>query len=460
MKQEQECPSARNALGLVSLAMAARKAVWFARKVASRESYHPLLTYPWFVVKVLVCRLRYARTRRRLKAKVARGEKVRVVFLSMDTAKWKCQSIYDEMSGSRLFDPVVALTMTDEDEGHTAQDVDRRNAESRRFYESHGCKVVVACDSVTGHAVSLDALEADIVFFQVPWGNLRGQTVWDVSRYALTCYMPYGVEWGGWKSRKSRFDFHHIAGFQCLMWKNFTWSERHARLLYGGQFPWEWAGLQHGCGHSSLDVYTLQGERNRVPGEAVIYAPHFSFTWNGHAPIMNFSTFHWSGRAILRYAKDHPEIKWAFKPHPKLRERLSEIGFMTKEEVDQYYHDWETLGASCYDGDYARMFFESRAMVTDCGSFLFEYMAVGKPLIRLIPDNIKVAPCEAARQVVDSCYNCHGPDEMFAAFKTVLEEGRDPKRRQREEACREARLLGNYAAGGMMTLLEKELSNG
>lgn len=428
------------------------------KKILAREAYHPVLTYPLFVARVMICRARYARTVQRLHKKFLTGEKIKVVFLSMDTSKWKCQTIYDEMVKSDFYDPIVALTMTEEDETHTVAEVDKRNAESRAYYERHGCKVVLACDSACGKVMPLDQLNADVVFFQVPWGNLPGQRVWDVSKYALTCNMPYSIEFVEWVNRrKKRFDFNKMANFHSLMWANFCWSHEYVKQMEIGNFPWEWSGRNYGTGHSTLDIYTLESTRNEVPGACVIYAPHFSFPWNGHNPIMNFSTFPWSGKAILEYAKAHPEIKWAFKPHPKLRERLPEVGFMTKKEVDLYYAEWENLGSACYDGDYADMFFKSRAMVTDCSSFLLEYMPVGKPLIHLIPDYIKVVPCKAAEPVCNSFYQCHNLDEMYATFEQVLEKGEDPRKEQRQNASQKAMLLGNYAAGNVLSALNSAL---
>lgn len=428
----------------------------FIQRVINRERTHPFLTYPIFLLRILVCRYRYAKTIRRIRSQ-EKKKKIRVAFLSMDTSKWKCQSIYELMAKSNLYDPFIALTITAEDENRSAKEIKERNAEARKFYESLGCKVVEACNAETRQVYSAKQLEADIVFFQVPWGNLRGQTVWDVSRYALSCYMPYGVEVFEWQSKSTRFDFHHMANFQLLMWANFVWSEEYAKWYRFAQHNWEWSGCIIGAGHSTFDVITNEDIHDGDLGRYVIYAPHFSFPWDGHDPIMNFSTFPWSGKAILEYAKNHPEMKWAFKPHPKLRERLSEIGYMTKSEVDAYYAEWERIGAVCYDGGYASLFCQSRAMVTDCGSFLSEYMAVGKPLIRLIPDNIKVRPCPGARKYFETFYNCYNVDEMQKAFNLVLERGEDPKRDARISACKEANLIGNYAAKKVMRFIESKL---
>lgn len=425
-------------------------------RIVTREQKHPVLTYPFFLWRVAVCRRRYRKTLARLRMKVAAGKKLRVVFLSMDTAKWKCQSLYDAMARSPHFDPVVALTITDEDGGRTAAQIDARNRVSRAFYERHGCKVVEACDPVARTVVSPSELGADLVFFQVPWGNFREQTPWRVSEYALTAYVPYSMDNVEWAAKTTRFDFMRMADFHQLMWLNVAWSDAFARYLLSSQFGWEWAGRQVGLGHTTLDAYADFRPKNAL-GELVIYAPHFSFSWECHHPIMNFSTFPWSGKAMLAYAQSHPEIKWAFKPHPKLREYLVDVGFMSPEEVDAYYSSWEKLGESCYDGDYAELFKRSRAMVTDCASFLFEYMPIGKPLIRLIPDDIKVRPFAAAREVFDSFYNCHSWNEAMSAMKLVLEKGEDPKREGRWAACRRANLLDNNCAKRVMDWLEGQL---
>lgn len=427
------------------------------KKIIAREKYHPVLSYPWFVIKVFLVRRRYIKTLTRLRRKIAQGDRLKVIFLSMDTAKWKCQSIYDELSKSDIFDPYVALTMTEEDEHHSMDGVRQRNSASRIFYERHGCKVVDACEGQLGHVKSIEQLQADIVFYQVPWGNLPGQTVWDAAKVALTCYMPYGIDNVEWKNGKTRFDFHHMADFHLLLWQYYMWSDAMASYYRESLNRWELAGRIIGTGHSALDSYVQKSVANKLPGDFVIFAPHFSFAWNGHEPIMNLSTFHWSGALVLAYAKQHPEIGWAFKPHPKLRERLVEIGFMSEEDVDAYYAAWESLGIACYDGDYQALFLNSKAMITDCSSFLCEYMPVRKPLIRLIPDDIKVAAPPPCKRLYKSFYNCYSWHEAEETMDMILNEGVDPRRDERLAASMELNLAGTYAALNVVSAIRNEL---
>lgn len=161
---------------------------------------------------------------------------------------------------------------------------------------------------------------------------------------------------------------------------------------------------------------------------------------------------------MLEYAKRHPEIKWVFKPHPLLKGRLVENGFMTRAEADSYYREWEKIGLACYDGGYADLFKRSRALITDSGSFLLEYMAVGKPLIRLEPVDFNMRFSPVFARVLNSFYTCRTLDEMFAALKLVVEDRQDPRREERQVAAREAGLFGNNAAERIVKYLSEALS--
>ena len=412
------------------------------RKICQREVHHPVLTYPLFLLRVVRVRLRYRRTRARLRQKLASGAPVKVVFLCMDTAKWKCQSLYDLLRESPLFKPVVALTRTDEGAASSPAEISHRNNVARVFFERMGCEVVDLCEPDGRGVVSPLDIGADIVFYQVPWGNLSPQTVWEVSRSALCCYVPYSIETVVTRNKSRRFNFDHFADFHALMFAIFQWSEAYARSYRRALLPWEWAGPTLGFGHPTLDVYAEASERG---GNAVVYAPHFAFAFRGLVPILNIGTFPWSGQALLDYARKHPEIEWVFKPHHKLRQRLVEIGYMTIAEVDAYYRAWEQVGTACYDGDYARYFLKSRAMITDSNSFLMEYMAVGQPLIHLVPRDDNTLVCREAEAVFRTFYVAHDEEELAKLLRLVVEERGDPTREARCAAAREAAVLGNHA---------------
>ena len=401
-----------------------------ARKILERERHHPVFSYPSFLVMIFKLRRRYAKTLDRLRAK---DKPLRVAFLSAGASKWKCQSVYEEMEKrENEFYPIVVS-----------------EGDDLGFYQAKGCRA-----ETDSHRVLEDA---DIVIYQDPWAGISGRhPVLEVSRRALCCYVPYSIESIAQGGRSERFDYHHLADFHSLMFACFQWSEDYAKHYRNVQFPFEWAGRVFGFGHPSLDAYY---EKAVGDGRYVIYAPHFGFEYNGIIPISSIGTFPWSGKAVLEYAKLHREQKWLFKPHPKLRTRLVEIGFMTKEAVDSYYSEWERIADVCYDGNYAKWFLDSQAMVTDSNSFLLEYMAVGRPLIHLVPERTNMIVCEEANAVFNTFYVVKNENEMLDAFKLVIENGLDPKREERINAARGSCVLGNNAAMRIVDWLDSQVTN-
>ena len=66
--------------------------------------------------RVLLARVRHFRVRARIRAKARRGEKIRVVFLESEVAKWKTQPLFDLMKEDPHYEPVMAIFRRDRSE--------------------------------------------------------------------------------------------------------------------------------------------------------------------------------------------------------------------------------------------------------------------------------------------------------------------------------------------------------
>ena len=200
-----------------------------------------------------------------------------------------------------------------------------------------------------------------------------------------------------------------------------------------------------GLGHTILDQ--LQPDSNVVNKGYVIYAPHFSFPTGAIKRPLTIGTFLWSGIPMLEYAQAHPEIKWVFKPHPKLKSELHEpYSGWTHEAVEKYYQDWERIAITCYNADYPTLFKQSAAMITDCASFLLEYAVTGKPIIRLYPNELDYYPRESIKPLFEIYYSAHNRDEMFSIFASVLEKHEDATRELRLNMLDKMQLIGINAS--------------
>ena len=84
---------------------------------------------------------------------------------------------------------------------------------------------------------------------------------------------------------------------------------------------------------------------------------------------------------ILELAKKHPEFNWIFRPHFALKDRLLKYNVMKHDEIDKYWAEWENIGIISKSTDnYYEQFMLSDCLITDCMSFLSEYLPTGNPI--------------------------------------------------------------------------------
>ena len=403
--------------------------------------------------RVFRCKWNYAHVIKRIRSK-PKGEKIRVLFLVGEPAKWKCQKLYEAMRTSGIFEPIVGLSAWNMQTEAVCPDdqLDAFHCEAERFFDKLGVTHVRTYSLHPRRQIDLSTFAPDLVFYSEPWGPAKSQTPEPVSRFALTFFIPYFTPSHGDVKWEARHELHRF------LYEYITLNEKWAEIFRAGLRPWNFAAKFVGLGHPSLDFFAVAvATKGRESG--IIYAPHYSFpALNPNMPrsyIYPFSTFDWNGEAILSYAQTHPEFGWIFKPHPLLRRYLVESGFWTKEKTDAYYAAWERLGRVCYDGDYQNLFLESRILVTDCCSFLTEYGATGKPIIHLLREDTGVTPLQPSKTVFDTFYQVHDLEEMSTVFKMVLEEGLDPKGEERLAAVREAQIAGSNSSENIIEHLRE-----
>ena len=388
---------------------------------------------------VRVCRRNYARQIARCRDKIKRGEKLRVMFLVSELSKWKTQSLYDRMAQSKEFEPFVAISCRGD--WQLNPEYWPLTEEALQSFRAKGMNCVVVADFNAVRNIPLDSFSPDIVFYEQPYNWKREYMPVTVSRFALTAYVPYYVPTNEIDPLWYEGAFHRTNFLYILL------NEQIKSALNALIIPDRYAGRREALGHTFYDLYgENQPQRQGNGRDLVIYAPHWTFDHPNNVNSQNISTFLWNGREILAYAKAHPEVKWLFKPHPGLQWRLVESGAWTKDEVGQYYQDWGEIGQCYYGNDYVEMFKHSRAMITDCSSFVAEYPPCGGAMIHLRSATQKLELLRSYGKMYDAFYQVHNLDEMYKVFDMVLLRDEDPKREERIRAVRELNLVGNNAA--------------
>lgn len=408
----------------------------------------------WWISYVLIpvwqAKSRYARVLQRVRERYGR-KKLKVLFVTGTPAKWECQSLYNLMVKSEWFDPYICQTICDIEKVARTHDERVKHLDAcRTYYSGLGMNYVEAYLREREEWIDLNSFNADVIFYNQPWDVDLVQVPHHVAKSALAFQVPYYVP----NNEDAEFDvgspFQRTLFRYCAL--NKEWADIYNRFLSRIAF----AGKILPVGHTELDQYYLNQGKCEQSGY-VIYAPHWSIDCPGNENAENYSTFLLSGKLMLEFAKEHPEIKWVFRPHPTLKTVLKRTQVWSDTEIESYYDEWARIGQFSEGGGYEKLFMESRVMITDCGSFLTEYACTGNPIIHLISSTAKLKPMKPSADLYATYYQAHNADELDKFLDEIVLKSLDPNREVRLAKVREAGLLDNYAAQNIMDYLEKLL---
>lgn len=361
---------------------------------------------------------------KKIKNKFQQKQKIRVAFLVNENQKWSYQSLYEEFDKSEYFEPLVLVTV---DKG--AYITINNLEENYNFFKSKNINVDYAYKD--GEFLDLQKFQVDIVFYSQPWEIADIQSIVHVSHFALTMYCPYGYQ---------TFDYekNYMQKFHKLLFSYFVENEHNVKRFERYQ-----AGNSENCvaiGYPKLDIYTKNYDIDaslywKEPEKfRIIYAPHHSF---GNVHTTNIGTFLENGNLILELAKSHPDTTWIFKPHPWFKHNLiTRNKIMTTQEYENYIKEWEKIGNIFEDVDYFDIFKTSDLMITDCASFLTEYLPSKKPLIRLSNHNC-IKMNDYGEKIISEYYFAYSNEELEKTFNMLVVDRNDPKKEARERLAEE-----------------------
>ena len=365
---------------------------------------------------LLFCRLNQYLTLNRVKKKCQK-EKIKVVFLSNEISKWNATSLYWALEKSNMFEPLVLVFPLLR--VHNLRDFSQPSLkEQYDFYKNQGMNVEYAYKNSA--YIKLQDFKPDIVFYQQKWDIPVMYGVPFVSKFALPCYFSYGCQ-----ILDSKDDYSK--DFNKLLFKYFVESDLNIKRYESYN-----KSNSANCvvtGLPKLDAYlenkpiVLEKYWKEPSKFKIIYAPHHSFENDG----LNFATFKENGKFIQELAKRHPETTWIFKPHPRFKFALLKNNIMKENEIDEYYKTWEEIGNIYTSGDYLDIFKSSDLMITDCCSFLGEYLLSEKPLIRLLsPKAMKLN--SFGEKLTSEYYISHNNKELEEFFDEVAVQKNDYKK--------------------------------
>lgn len=373
-------------------------------------------------IRHLICKNNYKNKIKQIK-KISKTRPINVVFIALENEKWGYQALYESLQKDSRFNPIVLVGI--HYDIHKKKDCTKYNLEENyEFFKQKGIKVEYIYQN--GKYKNLKDFKPDMVFYEQQWGLPKILRPEAVSKYALTFYCPYGLSLLNYKS-------DYMRKFHSYLYKYFVDSNCNIE-----RFETYHKGNSNNCtpvGYSKLDEY-LDDKRidlNKYWKDSdkfkIIYSPHHSFD----AESLRMATFRENGQLILNLAKNNPSTTWIFKPHPRLKFALLKNNIMSENEVEEYYREWEAIGNVYLQGDYLNIFKSSDLMITDCCSFLAEYLPSGKPLIRLVNKD-STALNLLGQEVVKGYYETSNNNELEETFKQIVLDKNDPKRDVRNDS--------------------------
>ena len=378
---------------------------------------------------------------KRLKTKIKK-EPLKVVFYVYDSSRWKSQTIYDLMAEDEHFDPLIVVTKnyapTTISTGQTKEEV----LKVYDFFKNKNMNVCLGYDLEKETFIPFEEFSPDIIFYSHPWYVYKTQGPVICSKFALTYYVPYFlantslyIEYG---LRFHQYVHRHYVLNNFI--KNY-YSEQQSKK----------SNNLVAVGHPQLDYFYLN--KKDSDRKYVIYSPHWSICGSSN---IAYSTFLENGEYILDYAKKHPEIEWVFKPHPSLYKHLLLSKHWNKEKIDNYWEEWKNIGKVYETGDYLDIFNSSYAMITDCGSFLTEYLLTEQPCIHLVSSRaIEYNP--SVQKIVNSYYQAHDIPELKQYLDEIIVKKQDYKKQERLNVLQELNLRNNYCAKNIIEDIKQEL---
>lgn len=345
-------------------------------------------------------------------------EKIKVAFMLFELGSWKTESLYKSMLEHGRFDPIIIVTPSLENYYATSILIE--------YLKRSNYSYIYA-----GDVYDLSELNIDIMFYQKPYKSCYMMQHWcEHNKEILYCFIEYGLHTicdAQWANPK-------LNGY---LWQNYFENEDTAlefkkimrypdSITITGYLPFDRL-----FGKIKCNPWKNHGTKKRI-----IYAPHHSFKEN-HSHGLQYATFLEYGEYILELAKKYKnKVQWAFKPHPRLYDKL--VSIWGQERTDKYYQEWGNNEYGQVElGVYEDLFMTSDAMIHDCSTFTIEYHSTQKPVLYLF-DGCEPQCMEnltsCTKQALDLHYKAYNKEQIEEFILNVIS-NKDPMLMSRKVFC-------------------------
>ena len=352
-------------------------------------------------------------------------KKIDVYFLVSEKEKWNYQILYDLFLKSKIFFPKIVI-FPNGNNNLTKKDSFLRNYS---FFKNHK-KLIKGVNKKYDIKNPNEIIKkGSLVFYDQPVPKLTDH--WKPNKIALNhliAYVPYGIKIANSLGELSHFglDLHHYS------WKIFCETNWHK--LKFEKYTKNYGSIIN-TGHPKLDNYKIKKNYNYKKtklknfSKKIIWAPHWTID---HYLGVEHSTFKNNYKYFLFLKKNFKAIYWFFRPHQRLERQIIDTNFMKKNDLNIYFKKWNNKNSEHYSNyNYYKIFFSSDGLITDCGSFLMEYLFTGKPVL-VLESGKNPGWNELGRKVYNVYYKAYNNEDILRFIKNVIIKKKDILKPKRE----------------------------
>lgn len=361
---------------------------------------------------------------------IKRKKTIKVVFFVIHSSIWKYDELYQIMSKTQLFKPIIVICpYIRQDESNMFSDMN----EAYNYFSQKGYNVLQSYNYEEKKWIDIKVkINPDIVFFTNPHNITREEYYIYNWIDVLTCYVQYSFH----VSYLNNLQYNQL--FHNIVWLSFCETTIHLEfakkisknkgrnVLYTG-YPGTDIFLSNG--YIPKDKWKIQTKNVK----RIIWAPHHTiFDNDSYLGYSNFLDFAFK---VLDLLKSNDSIQIAFKPHPILKAKLYEHHDWGKYKTDSYYTHWENLANGFLVNDeYADLFLTSDAIIHDSGSFLVEYLYVNRPSLFCFSNSSVIDKFnDFGKMALKVHYHAHSFEHVVTFINEVLSPNGDYKKQEREK---------------------------
>ena len=363
--------------------------------------------------------------------KIKEKDTIHIVFYIIDISMWRYESMVKILVKDKRFKVTIVPFIYPNWSIDKAKKV---NSEIVKYCQNNEFPVLDEYDiEKRRYSDMIYSLTPDIVVYTQPYG--RGDQRLGLKKYANTSlflYTPYGLN----VDANPTFFDNTLQNISLILYLQ-TYPEYELQKKYARNKGKN--SVVVGC----LTFDDLNSDLDNPWPEKrsynVIWAPHHTIL---DIDILSNSTFLYVCDKMLDIAIDYPDINFAFRPHPVLKEKLYTL--WGKEKTDSYFQKWEDLPNGFISrGSFAPLFKYSDGMIHDCSSFLCEYLLTGKPVLYLSREEHLSEINEFGRRCYDLHYHGSTDEDVICFIEEKIINNQDSLKEDRDSFVKNKLLSPN-----------------